>query len=142
MKQEKMIKVLAFGTFDLFHEGHKYYLSESKKLGDILIVDVARDLTVKKVKGFLPNENETMRLMKVMASGFADEVVLGDEINYYDILKKISPNIICLGYDQTAFIDKLEHELKKIGLNNTKIVRINSFKPEIYKSSKIREQKR
>lgn len=42
--------VMAFGTFDVFHPGHEYYLTQAKKYGDILIVVVARDKTVEKVK--------------------------------------------------------------------------------------------
>ena len=137
-----MIKVLTFGTFDLFHEGHKYFLTKSKSYGDKLFAVVARDSNVKKIKGFLPTENENIRVMNVMASNIPDEVFLGEENNYYHVLRKVMPDVICLGYDQSAFVDKLEDELKKIGLKNTKIVRIDSHKPEIYKSSKIREKKK
>ena len=45
-----MVTVMASGTFDLLHMGHIYYLKESKKLGDKLIVVVACDETVKKMK--------------------------------------------------------------------------------------------
>lgn len=136
-----MEKVLAFGTFDLLHKGHEYFLKKAKHYGNKLTVVVARDSTVKKIKGFFPNENENIRLMKVMATNFPDEVLLGEKTHHYSILKKIMPDIICLGYDQSAFIDKLDDELKKIGLGKTKIIRIESYKPEIYKSSKIREQR-
>lgn len=43
-------KVMAFGTFDLFHPGHQYYLSEASKSGDELIVVIARDLRVEHIK--------------------------------------------------------------------------------------------
>jgi FAD synthetase len=43
-------KVMTFGTFDLFHPGHVYYLSEAESLGDELIVIIARDERVTKLK--------------------------------------------------------------------------------------------
>jgi FAD synthetase len=42
--------VMTFGTFDMFHPGHRYYLSEARKEGDVLVVIVARDITVEKLK--------------------------------------------------------------------------------------------
>lgn len=49
------------------------------------------------------------------------------------------PDIICLGYDQKYFIDNLKEKLRQRGLD-IEIVRIQSFKPSIYKSSKLRNQ--
>lgn len=57
--------VMTFGTFDMFHPGHVYYLSEARKLGDELITIIARDVTVSKIKGRLPREKENVRLEKV-----------------------------------------------------------------------------
>lgn len=45
-----MTVVLTFGTFDIFHPGHEYYLREAKKHGDKLVTVIARDQTVKNVK--------------------------------------------------------------------------------------------
>lgn len=59
---------MTFGTFDLFHPGHKYYLSEASNLGDYLITVVARDTTVEQVKGKKPRESEKIRLMKLQES--------------------------------------------------------------------------
>jgi FAD synthetase len=42
--------VMTFGTFDVFHPGHRFYLTEARKLGGRLIVIVALDSTVEKIK--------------------------------------------------------------------------------------------
>ena len=47
-------KVMIFGTFDKFHPGHINFLKQSEQYGDYLIVVVARDITVKKLKGKMP----------------------------------------------------------------------------------------
>ena len=46
-----MKKVILFGTFDIFHKGHKNFLEQAQEFGDYLIVVIARDKTVKKIKG-------------------------------------------------------------------------------------------
>ena len=133
-------KVLAFGTFDLLHEGHKYFLNEAKKYGDKMFVVIARDKTVLRVKGFLPKQNENERIKNIEKLKIADKVILGSENDYYSILSEIKPDIICLGYDQTAFVDNLEKEIESRGLK-TKIIRIKPLHPEKYKSSIMRNTK-
>lgn len=133
-----MTKVITFGTFDLFHPGHISYLQQAKKLGSHLIVIIARDKTVNSVKGFNPSENEQTRLTNVQKAQLADIVVLGNLENQYQVLLDHKPNIIALGYDQQAFTENLkkfiiEHDLK------TKIIRLESFHPEKYKSSHLKK---
>lgn len=135
-----MMKVMAFGTFDILHKGHEYYLNEAKKYGYLVVV-VARDETVKRVKGRLPDKDEETRCSDVEALGIADEVMLGDKVDPLNIVEEIRPDVICLGYDQQAFTSDLKDQLGKRGIN-PKIVRIGSFHPEKYKSSKLRKQKK
>jgi len=132
-----MKKVMVFGTFDIFHLGHISFLKQAQKYGDYLSVVIARDKTVLSVKGKFPKNKEESRVEKVLESGLADEVVLGNENNKYKIIKKFSPNIICLGYDQKFFIKNLRIKLNEFGLKSTKVMKMKSFKPEIYKSSKL-----
>jgi len=131
-----MKKVLSFGTFDILHPGHTYFLKQAKKYGDFLVVVVARDLTVKKVRGRMGGNDEKIRKRGVENLKIADQVLLGDENDYYKVLDKVRPDVICLGYDQKSFTDDLEQELRKRKINS-KIVRIKSYKPEKYKSSKL-----
>lgn len=67
---------MTFGTFDLFHPGHRYYLSEARKQGNYLITVVARDKTVIDLKRRQTREPETVRKQNVIASQLSDEVVL------------------------------------------------------------------
>jgi len=62
MKYETHNKIMLFGTFDIFHEGHRDFLRQAREYGDYLIVVIARDETVKNVKGKLPRNNESVRL--------------------------------------------------------------------------------
>lgn len=129
--------VMAFGTFDVFHAGHENFLNQAKELGDFLIVVVARDATVKNVKGEYPEENERERLHNVKESGIADKVVHGYNDDKYRVIKKFKPNVIALGYDQFVFT----YQLNKILIDeqmNTEIVRLDSYRPDIYKSTLIK----
>ena len=107
-----MVKVMATGTFDLLHMGHIYYLKEAKKLGDRLVVVVARDSTVRKLK-HEPITPEEMRLDIIKELKIVDEAVLGHEDDMYATVKEIKPDIIALGYDQVHDEKKIEQELKK-----------------------------
>ena len=123
--------VMVFGTFDLLHEGHKYFLNEARNCGDLTVI-IARDNRVKELKGEYPHDNESKRLEKVKSLGLKN-VFIGHETNVYHFVDLIKPDIICLGYDQTHFVDKLMKDYPKI-----KIVRLQPYKEEIYKSSKLR----
>jgi len=135
-----MRKVLVFGTFDLLHPGHISFLKQAKKQGDFLIVIIACDHTVKKIKGFWPHQNEKERLSNVKKLEIADKVIFGKHNlrKKYDIIEKIKPNIICLGYDQKFFINDLPKVLRKLNLK-TKVIRLKPFKPRQFKSSIIKK---
>jgi len=129
-----MKRVVATGTFDVVHEGHKYFLQKAKSLGDWLGVVVARDSTVERVKGKLPLRNQNERRRDVEMLQIADIVVLGYPDDKYQILEELAPDIIALGYDQQAFTENLSENLKKRGLS-VEILRIDAYKPERFKSS-------
>lgn len=118
-----------FGTFDVLHKGHLFLFQEAKKYGDFLIVIVARDRTAHKVKGLRTTFSEQKRLRAVQSVGEVNFATLGYTDNVYSVLDDFAPDVICLGYDQKAFTDKLEGELAKRKLS-TKIVRLPSYKPE------------
>ena len=125
------------GTFDILHKGHLYFLGEAKKHGDELYVVIARDETVKQVKGKFPENDEKTRKNRLEELEVVDNAVLGHLGDKHKVLEDIKPDIICLGYDQKAFTWDLKQSLKKKGID-CKIVRIKSYKPEKYKSSKLR----
>lgn len=132
-----MKRVMTFGTFDRFHAGHESYLKQAKALGDYLIVIIARDKTVARIKGRRPDDNEKKRAVAVKLSRLADKVALGEHGDKYEVIKKHKPDVIALGYDQFTFTFRLEKFLIDHKMN-TKIVRMNSYRPTVYKTSLIR----
>lgn len=135
--QSSLRLVLAFGTFDRFHAGHESYLKQARALGNKLIVIIARDNTVASIKGKLPDHTERERRKAVQASGLADKVVLGEKGDKYKVLLRYKPDVIALGYDQFTFTFRLEKFLIDQKMN-AKIVRMNPYRPMVYKTSIIR----
>ena len=140
-----MKKVMVFGVFDLLHPGHISFMKQAKKLGSYLIVSVARDVNVKKIKGKSPIFSEKKRVEHVRALKIANKVVLGGTKDPWPHIKKEQPDIIALGYDQKPYITKhetrnMEQELRMHGLE-TKVVRLKPFRPEVFKSSIIRKKR-
>lgn len=131
--------VMAFGTFDIFHLGHQSYLKQAKKLGDYLIVVVARDKTVFGIKKQQTENGEQERLKVIKNSDLADESMLGNLKDKYWVIKKFRPDIIALGYDQKVNLRELKEKLTEFNLK-TKIIRLKSHKPKFYKSSKLKRR--
>jgi FAD synthetase len=123
---EKMVKVMATGTFDLLHPGHIYYLKEAKKLGDTLAVVVATDATVRRLK-HEPVNPEEIRLNLIKELKMVDKAYLGHEDDMYEIVEEIKPDIIALGFDQIHDENKIKSELKKRKIN-AKVERLSEFK--------------
>lgn len=130
-----MVRAMASGVFDLVHLGHLYYLMEAKKLGDELVVVVARDETVRRLK-HEPIMAEDIRLEMVRGLKPVDLAVLGYRDDPYRIVEELKPDIIAVGYDQSHDPKKIERELKKRGLK-VKVVRLQQFRDELNGTRKL-----
>ncbi len=133
-------RVLAFGTFDLLHPGHRYFLRCAARLGMELVVVVARDRNVARMKKRRAVQSERTRLHAVRVLPYVTRALLGQRElkHHYDLVRKFHPNVIALGYDQQPSIPVLRRQLKALGLT-TAIVRLKPFHPERYKSNLLRD---
>ncbi len=92
--------VFTNGCFDILHLGHVEYLSRARDLGDILILGLNTDRSVKKIKGKnRPVNNEEARALLLASLACVDAVVLFDEETPYDLIKTVQPNILVKGSD-------------------------------------------
>ncbi len=132
----KLEKIMIFGTFDGVHEGHLNMFKQARKLSKnpFLIVSIARDQNVLKIKNKLPYNNEKKRQALVKKTKLADRVILGSLKNHLEHIIKESPDIIGLGYDQIHYTENLKKDLKSLGLT-PKIRRLKPYKENIYKNS-------
>ena len=113
---------MATGVFDLLHAGHLYFLSEAKKLGDELVVVVARDQTARRLK-HEPYVPEQLRREMVEALKPVDRAVLGSTTDIYESVVSVRPDLIALGYNQIWNEKEIVHECARRGVT-VKVVRI------------------
>jgi len=135
---DKKRVVLAFGTFDPWHKGHAFFLTEARALGDYLVVVVARDTYIKTIKNREPRGEETVRLKTVSDCQSVDEAMLGEEwpvTDNYRLLSKIDFDVLVLGYDQSPTDEKVKQELVKQGKSLVEVVRLKPYQAAKYKSS-------
>jgi len=136
--------VLASGVFDLLHLGHVKFLEEAKRAGGEnaeLVVIIARDSTVKQVKGRKPIMPENQRKTLVESLKVVNTAVLGFENMAIDeVIAKVQPDFIALGYDQEKMIHDVETFLKTHN-STIQLVRIGKFEADtLNSSSKIRQK--
>lgn len=140
MNRDKI--VMAFGSFDLIHPGHLLYLKKARSLGDRLIVVVARDRSIERLKRRKPVLNERARLSIVNSLKMVDKAILGNRLSSpedgYKILQEYKPNVIAFGYDQRVDIRGIKRWLKRNKLK-IKIVSIKAREnTRTFKSSKLK----
>ena len=102
LKKQGKTSVFTNGCFDILHVGHVRYLKESARYGDVLIVGLNSDISVKRLKGeSRPINNESDRAELLSELGFVDYVVIFDEDTPEALLDEIKPNIYTKGADYT-----------------------------------------
>jgi len=98
--------VFTNGCFDLIHPGHVDYLEKAKSLGDILVVAINSDSSVKRLKGEKrPILNENDRVKIISSFYFVDYVTIFQEDTPYNLIKILIPDILVKGGDWD--IDKI-----------------------------------
>lgn len=128
-----MVKVITYGTFDLFHEGHYRLLQRAKALGDYLIVGVTTE-SFDKARGKLGVIDSLMtRIENVRKTGFADEIIIEESVGQkFSDIKKYNIDIFTVGSDWVGKFDYINDYCKVVYLERTKNI----------SSTMLREQKR
>ncbi len=123
LKKENKKIVFTNGCFDILHVGHVRYLANSSKYGDVLIIGLNSDSSVKKLKGEnRPINNENDRAEVLSALSFVDYIIIFEETTPEKLIEMIKPDIYTKGADYT--INTLP-EAKTVLKNGGKIEFIN-----------------
>jgi len=138
-RKEKLVMI--FGTFDYLHAGHENFINQAKELGTEVLAIIARDKTVKTIKGNFPDHTEKERLKNLLETKWIDNAILGNLKDKTKVIKSYFPDIIALGYDQFAFTYSLKKLIMDLRLN-TEIIRLKPYRPDMYKSSIIKNKKK
>ncbi|MBD5546163.1 MAG: Gfo/Idh/MocA family oxidoreductase [Lachnospiraceae bacterium] len=118
-----MKKVITYGSFDLFHEGHYNLLKRAKALGDYLIVGVTTE-QYDETRGKLNIVDSLItRIDNVRATGFVDEVVVEDHMGQkIEDIKKFDIDVFTVGSDWTGKFDYLKEYCDVVYLERTRNV--------------------
>ena len=134
-----MKTVLLFGTFDGLHPGHEAMLRDAWRHGDKIVVALAPDEVVKRLKGRAPDKSFDERFNILDASGLVDEIVPSDNAEgAYAVLARVKPDVVAFGYDQVELKADFESFLKK-SKKKIPTVTLAAFEPERYKSSLLNQ---
>jgi len=119
-------RVVVCGSFEILHPGHIHLIREASKYGSVVVV-VARDSTIRAVKGREPVVPEEQRLFMVKSVKWVDDAVLGsEEGDKLKVIEELKPDVILLGPDQDYDPEELRRELKARGLN-VKVLKLKSL---------------
>lgn len=115
-----MKKVITYGTFDLFHYGHKRLLERAKALGDYLIVGITAD-GFDRARGKINVQQSLMERMEaVKATGIADEVIVEEyEGQKIDDILRYGIDIFAIGSDWKGYFDYLKDYCQVVYLDRT-----------------------
>ena len=107
--------VLSGGVFDVLHPGHIHLLSQAGERGDLLVVVLARDTLVERIKGRRPVNREEDRLLMVSSLRQVDAAILGSGSRHSDTLERVGPDVVCLGYDQKPDLKRVRRYIRETG---------------------------
>lgn len=133
-----MTKVITYGTFDLFHEGHYRLLQRAKALGDYLIVGVTTE-NYDRARGKLNVVDDLMtRIENVKKTGFADEVIIEETIGQkVSDVQKYKVDIFTVGSDWIGSFDYMADYCKVVYLERTKNVSSTMLRNQNFKIQRI-----
>lgn len=99
-REQKKKIVFTNGCFDLLHIGHVRYLEQAKSLGDILVVGINSDSSVKRLKGpTRPIQNENDRAEILASLKAVDHTIIFDEDTPLRLIQNVNPNLLVKGGD-------------------------------------------
>jgi cytidyltransferase-like protein len=138
-KGRRSIRVVFIGGgFEIIHPGHIHTVERARKLGDVLVVVVARDSTIRKRKGREPVAGEEERVKLLSSLRQVDAAMLGVEGDIYLSLERVKPDVVALGYDQHHVESEILREGAKRGMR-LEVVRLDTPHPLIKTSRLLQE---
>lgn len=133
---KKFKKAFVGGTFDLFHVGHQFFLMQASNMAEEIVIVVARDTTVQRIKKRLPKHTELQRFQRIEEENILNSSVrLGrGDGDFLETLREEAPDVLLLGYDQ-----KIDEELFREKFPELTIIRAEEYHPSFFKSSKFQK---
>lgn len=136
-KQVAKVRVIVFGVFDGLHLGHHAFLRQAARYGKVIAV-VARDSAVRMLKKREPRQNERQRIAAIRRIKEVSHAVHGDKAqSEYGIIRRLKPDIICLGYDQRWLEKDLKARMRQGLIPKIRLIKLKPHHANKFKSSKL-----
>ncbi len=136
-KGRKSIRVVFLGGgFEVIHHGHLHTIEKARSHGDVLVVAVATDNTIRRRKKREPVAGQEERARLLSSLRQVDVALVGSEGDIYVTLERVKPDIVALGYDQYHREDDIVREATKRGFN-VRVVRLDAPDPTVKTSSLV-----
>lgn len=101
LKNKKV--VFTNGCFDILHRGHVEYLAQASSVGDVLVIGLNSDSSVRSIKGEnRPVQDEYARAILLASLNFVSAVILFNEDTPHELIKKVNPDVLVKGSDYKA----------------------------------------
>ncbi len=126
---------MATGVFDILHLGHLHFLERALALGDELVVVVAHDDTVRKLK-HEPITPAEMRCELIASLKPVTKAVVGDPNDHFKVVEELRPDIVVLGFDQESDPDTIVSKAAERGLT-IKVERLGKYDADLDGTRKI-----
>ncbi len=95
--------VFTNGCFDIIHRGHVEYLAQAANYGNILVIGLNTDNSVRRIKGETrPLQDEMARAITLASFQFVNAVILFDEDTPYELIKRVQPDVLIKGSDYSV----------------------------------------
>ena len=138
-KTDEKKRVVVFGVFDGIHDGHRDFFRQAREYGDELVAIVGRDEVALQLKNKKPRYSQEERLRFVKREQGIDDGVLGDEEpSSYQVMETLTPDVVCMGYDQQVLAEDLKKWMKA-KRKEIPIYFLKPYKPEIFHNSFLRD---
>ncbi len=119
-------RIVIAGTFDILHPGHVYLISEASKLGEVIVI-IARDENVLRIKGHPVIVPEKQRLYMVQALKGVSKAILGNPgPDFINIIEELNPDILMLGPNQNIALESIQARLHQKELK-TQVIRLEKL---------------
>ena len=134
----KIKTVMVFGVFDGLHPGHRAFLRQAGRYGKKLVVVVARDQAVRKLKYKTPCQNERQRIAAIRRIKEVSMATHGDKAqSKYGVIGRLKPDIICLGYDQKWLEKDLKMRMRQGLIPKIRLIKLKPHHADKFKSSRL-----
>ena len=135
--KSKKSTVLVFGTFDLLHPGHVYFLTQAARYGSV-VVALTLDELCQYYKGNPALKEFAVRKQRLLQLAPIKEVTpADDQPGHFGVVDRVAPDVVVLGYDQLTLVKALRRRWLSLR-THPRLIELGPYRIHLYQSSRLR----